>query len=527
MRTRILTLTTTLALFGILAFALALRVYDISARPFHSDEGVNFGFLDDITATGHYPYSHANYHGPLFFYLAYAFHALFGDSELSLRSTSIFASVLSLLALLPLASVLSKRFVIIAWLLFTISASHVFHSRYFIHEMLLLAGTGCAAVGVFCWLARNRVASLYYIAVGLIIVVTTKETWIISAAAVGVAALTISQPRGDFNKLLSQRSAVVLALLATYIVSLAVYSACFTWFGGIVQAGLAIPQWLGRGVGDKGHFKPFLYYLRTVIAQTEPWLLLAPICAVGFELRRAVSLGWKGLQTPESITDRALRFFLVWSLLATIVYSAVPYKTPWLVINLTYPLTLLFALLLDKLWGVIPPLGALALAGISVVSLGSTAIYNYSKLPIALAADSPIRPHPYGRENPYSYVHTSQGMRDFIADLQRYWSKVPNARVLIGVNAYWPIPYYLNDNRKQLAYLSTTDLSAWSAAYDVLVAERSVIWFDTAYVMKEYRFSDVEEARVFFLRPEARGLPRCFTFRSLTPVFGAEVIRCW
>ena len=244
-------------------------------------------------------------------------------------------------------------------------------------------------------------------------------------------------------------------------------------------------------------------------------------------MRRVVTLGWRGALAPESTSDRALRFFLVWSLLATLVYSSVPYKTPWLVINLTYPLTLLTAMLLDKLWGVMSPVGALSLLSITAASLGSTALYNYSKLPIALAADSPIQPHPFGRENPYSYVHTSQGMRDFIADLERYWTKIPEARVLIGVNAYWPLPYYLHAHKKQLAYLATTDLSAWSATYDVLVAERTVIWFDTAYVMKEYRFSDVEEARVFYLRPEARALPRCFTFRSISPILGEELIRCW
>ena len=527
MRPKSSAIGSTILLLMLLAAAIALRVYDISARPFHSDEGVNFGFLNDIATKGYYPYSHANYHGPLFFYLAYAFHSLFGDSELALRGTSIFASVLCLLALLPLCSVLSRRFVVIAWLLLAVSASQVFHSRYFIHEMLLVAGTASAAVGVLTWMLTHRASSFLWIAIGLTVVVTTKETWIISAATVGAAALSISRPRADFSALLSQRSELVLTLLAAYLLSLAVYSACFTWFGGIVEAGLAIPQWLGRGVGDQGHFKPFLYYLGTVILKSEPWLLLAPLCAAGCELFRAMTVSFGEYLRPERPIDRACRFFLVWSVLAALVYSLVPYKTPWLVINLTFPLLLLTALLLDKLWSLLPAASIITISLLLVGSVGSTAALNYSTVPIVLSEESKLHPTPYGRDNPFSYVHTSAGMREFIDELERYFRVAPDAKVLIAVNAYWPLPYYLRAHRTQLAYLQTDDLSLWSASYDVLVAERPVVWFDTAYVMKEYRFSDVEEARVFFRRPELRALPRCFTFRTVNAVLGAETVSCW
>ena len=453
----------------LLAFALMLRIYDISARPFHSDEGVNFGFLNDIATRGYYPYSHLNYHGPLFFYVAYAFKLLFGDSELALRSTSIFAGSLSLLVLLGLRSQISTRFVLIAWALFAVSASHVFHSRYFIHEMLLVAGTGCAAVGALRWILARQVSGLYLIAVALTVVVTTKETWIISAVAVGTAGLAISRPRAELRSLYEQRSHIVLGLLLAYLASLAVYSACFTWFNGIVQAGLAIPQWLGRGVGDTGHFKPFYYYIGPVIAHSEPWLLVALGCGIMFEASRFLTKGKAAFAAPESADDRAVRFLLIWSLLSIIIYSSIPYKTPWLVINLTYPLTLLTAMLLEKLWKLLPTVAIVNLVIVFVLSLGSTAMLNYSVLPFALASDSPLHTRPYGRENPFSYVHTSQGMRDFIEDLERYFEKAPSARVLMAVNAYWPLPYYLRAHSKQLAYLNTSDLSLWSATYDVLV----------------------------------------------------------
>ncbi|MCB0340148.1 MAG: hypothetical protein KDD53_11115, partial [Bdellovibrionales bacterium] len=48
--------------------AYVLRTYEIGLRPLHNDEGVNFYFLQEIGRLGYYPYSHENYHGPLYFY---------------------------------------------------------------------------------------------------------------------------------------------------------------------------------------------------------------------------------------------------------------------------------------------------------------------------------------------------------------------------------------------------------------------------------------------------------------------------
>src|SRR4030042_5232013 len=58
-----------ITLFFILILAFFLRAYLMDLRPLHSDEGVNFMFMDDIIKKGHYQYNPENYHGPTLYYL--------------------------------------------------------------------------------------------------------------------------------------------------------------------------------------------------------------------------------------------------------------------------------------------------------------------------------------------------------------------------------------------------------------------------------------------------------------------------
>jgi predicted membrane-bound mannosyltransferase len=54
----------------ILLAAAVLRLYHLSLKPLHHDEGVNAYFFERLFRHGIYQYDPANYHGPTLYYFA-------------------------------------------------------------------------------------------------------------------------------------------------------------------------------------------------------------------------------------------------------------------------------------------------------------------------------------------------------------------------------------------------------------------------------------------------------------------------
>src|SRR5690242_5154092 len=55
---------------GILASAAFLRLFLLTAKVFHHDEGVNGNFMVTLFRNGYYHYDPGNYHGPSLYYAA-------------------------------------------------------------------------------------------------------------------------------------------------------------------------------------------------------------------------------------------------------------------------------------------------------------------------------------------------------------------------------------------------------------------------------------------------------------------------
>src|SRR5215467_16224381 len=52
------------ACVGLLVVTAGLRLFDLSAKPLHHDEGVNGMFMTTLFRSGYYHYDPSNYHGP-------------------------------------------------------------------------------------------------------------------------------------------------------------------------------------------------------------------------------------------------------------------------------------------------------------------------------------------------------------------------------------------------------------------------------------------------------------------------------
>jgi uncharacterized protein (TIGR03663 family) len=488
--------------------AVWLRVRQIELRPLHNDEGVNYHFLEGIRHNGFFRYSHENYHGPSYFYLSALCTAALGQGELGLRSSAVLAGVATLLLLLALRRSEGDYFVLTAALLCALSSSMVFYSRYAIHETLFVFAGACLALGLYLWLRTEASRYLYAAGLALGVLVATKETFIITLFCIALALLAGFGPRALIHKCARGWQALLQAGLIAAVVIALLFSGGLHWSGGLREMFLAVPQWIGRNRSDVGHFKPFWYYadillgpqLRMALAQ----LVHLDSSAAAKVVEGAESQLWLALaipltyfvSTPLECARRAwgqsnafMRFCGVWALCAFVVYSLVSYKTPWLAISITLPVTLFLAAWIARLAQ--NPSVERWVGGLCVVvalALGARNVWKYNF------------DIPYGRGNPYSYVHTDRGLLRLVRDIEGYRELHPGAKVLVGVSGYWPLPYYLRKLSGDVGYLHTREPESQASNYQIQILDPDLAWKNPRWSGKYYRLSEVQESETYFLR---------------------------
>jgi uncharacterized protein (TIGR03663 family) len=491
----------------VLVLALVLRIYQLEARPLHSDEGVNFHFLEEIKRTGVYPYSHENYHGPAYFWTSYWATRLVGMSVPGLRAAAIVTGILLLLTLLPLRGLAGDSFVLIAALLVAVSPSMIFYSRYGIHETLFLLGSTWFAVSLYTLLVQKQAGLIYAAFLALALMVATKETFVITLACLVLAALTLRGYRSHIAFVRENKQHFLNGSLLFVVITCFIYSSGFRSFRGIREIFLSVPQWVGRGTkSDPGHFKRFGYYLIDVISVTEPCITLVFITAGVLLLFFIIFKPKKTISVVLGERWQLALYLLVWTLSIFLIYSAVPYKTPWLLINLTLP-ALLFtawcvAAMIQSAGPWLRPIGQAVLCFLVLIAAKNTILFNYADGTIPFTSLRVVNGAlPYGPGNPFSYVHTSPGMLELVRDIEQYWRRNPKAKVLVGTDGYWPLPFYLRAKPSQAGYFVPKDIASHSDEYQIIAVDQAKPWENSPWPKKYYRLSDATEAFVYY-KPE-------------------------
>lgn len=475
---------------GLLVLTIIPRIAWIELRPLHHDEGVNFFFIEQIARIGFYQYSHENYHGPLFFYFAALTRSLFGDGVLSLRLPSIIAgSAVCFIPFVFFLRTLSLIPLISTTLLLAMSSSGVFHSRYAIHEILLLLCflSMASAAALFFHERRTAVTTGGIAALAASLCFTTKETTLIVGFATLLSSVAVFGPLRVYTRLLellrfggwwSFGSILLIALL---------FTGGFQWSPGLREFFLAFSQWMSRGVGDTGHFKPWSYYL-VLLWQTEPLLLLAPFVPI---------LGL--IPSVRSALGNSFHYINFFSLLGSIILviqSVIPYKMPWLIIQVSGPLLFSLGLTIGVLIEKIlhhkhrsPLLRGLLLTVVTLPVMLHTYLmlqYNFRR--------------PYGPENPFSYVHTDAGMLRLVDRVSPILAADPSATLLIGVSSYWPLPYYLREfARGQLSYEHTDKMTEQLFSHSLILLDKDIqrkLPTNRCFQQEHYRLSDAQESHL-------------------------------
>lgn len=302
------------ALALLCAFAIFLRSHRIEAMPFHADEAVQAFIFQDLLEKGEYKYDPLHYHGPLPHYLnvlwmgAAGFKKMEELSEWQFRLLPVLAGAGLLIALISFLRRRDFRTVILAVLLAGTAPMLVFFSRMGLHESLfVLCGFLATWAGVaflqkpdwgraFCWGALTA------------LVAANKETWVFFAISWGVAAAV----SGLFRWCVFRYAPLTVGIfLLTVLVLFGSNGFLDFWRSYVVYE------------TNPGHEKPFWYYSEILLPNGkwcgEPWLWLAVIGGIGLLRRRQL----RGM--PKDIS-----FFAVSGLSSILLFSMVPYKTPWL-----------------------------------------------------------------------------------------------------------------------------------------------------------------------------------------------------
>ena len=434
-------------------FALAVvvawlfRCVDLPLKPLHSDESVNGWFTLRLlwpagtfegVNTGYYHYRASDYHGPLLYYVNLVWFWLLGPSDVSLRLGTALTGVLTV-ALLPIyRRMLGGLAVVAAALLLAVQPMDVYFSRTVIHEIYLVFGTLLFVGASWRWLRRGGTGTACLAAVGLVLMFANKETAIISVACVcggaAVAAVALPWTRARLARDDSPPTLAALArhtlrrwpqlLAATvcfWVLMVLFFSSFFTFWEGVKGIFTTYTYWTDYGVTGRNQKKAFPYWLTY-----WPYVWPALVAGAG-EL--AVGLARR---------ERPTLFLGGWFLLSYLVYSAIPYKTPWCLLNVTLPLALLAGCGVGRLWTWARPRSRWLLVGSVAAWLVALTVFGRASY------EQNFERYDDG-SLPYVYVQTVRnymGMVELLWELDEEGDHAGGLSV-VSINAKNPMRWYL------------------------------------------------------------------------------------
>ncbi|MEN6424755.1 MAG: flippase activity-associated protein Agl23 [Phycisphaerales bacterium] len=442
-------------IFVVALGAFSLRAPRLCMRPMHTDEAVHaHKFGRCLLEQGVYVYDPQEYHGPTLNYFT-LIPAWLGCertyaevTEVTLRIVPVVFGTGLILLIAGLAGGLGLAAVAAA-VLAALSPAMVFYSRYYIQEMLL----ACFTLGVIvCGYRYARTRSLVWaLAAGGFagLMHATKETAVIAFGSMVLALALVILTQSGRDRSIPRILAginwlhVLFGIAAAVVVSALLFSVFLRRPVGILDSYRTYATYFGRAGGqDTTHVHPWYYYLQILSYAryahgpiwTEGWIVLLAVVGLAPAVR--------GTQIGR-IDPKLVRFLAIYTLAMTIVYSAIPYKTPWCLLSFLTGLILLAGVGAVALWTwARKPVQRGLLAALAVVAVGHLGFLSY-RANFVFYADS---------RNPYVYAHPTEEIFTAVDAVREYAATTGAGRskdkpVLVAAPGmdYWPLPWYFRD----------------------------------------------------------------------------------
>ena len=443
-----------IAALVILLVAAALRLYLLTEKVFHHDEGVNGNFMTSLFHTGYYRYDPSNYHGPTLYYaalltssIASFFFGKAGLNDFTVRLVTVIFGMGVVWLLLCMKKWLGNFGALSAAALAAVSAGFVFFSRYFIHEILFVFFTLAVVVALLKFSETRRPRYIVLAAASLALLGATKETWIIT---VGVWLIAIpctwlwmkirgrsfwieeddaakaapgSGPavqQSEQAKPWSRTQLAIVAALVFTAVWVTFYSSFFTNFPqGLIDSVKTYNVW--TKTSSAANVYDWTKYFDW-LGRAELPILILGACGIVTALAQAHS--------------RFAVFTAFWSMGTFAAYSLIPYKTPWLALSIILPFVIISGYVFEQLIGrrSLRVVAYLALAIATIVEANQAIEISF------LRYDD--------TSETYSYAHTNRDFLNLIHDIEKIAAGNPAGKE-IGIAEmspeYWPMPWYLRD----------------------------------------------------------------------------------
>lgn len=442
-----------------LLVGLAFRVARLDLRPMHHDEAnqaVKFGTLLE---TGLYRYDPDDHHGPTLYYFTLPSawirgqHTLASLDETTLRVVpAIFGGGLILLFGL-LAGGLGRTAAATSALLAAVSPALTYYGRFYIQESLFVFFALGFVIALGRCAQRPGLASALWAGLFAGLAVATKETWIIvlasALAASALARATISTKPGTPG---AGRPHLAGGLALALAVAALLYSSFCANPSGVLDWLRAIPGYLTRGLDGATHEEAWSYYLRLLslsrsggLVWTEGLVMVLSLAGITFAFARRDAGFWP-------------RYISLYSLIALVVFSLLPYKTPWNLLTFYVGFLVLAGVGADRLFQIARPRAARVL--LPVLLLAATCQLG------AQDWRANFR-YPADPRNPYAYAQTSPDFLHLVTRVSDIAALHPaRARMLVKVIAgpyeQWPLPWYLR---------GMTRVGYWTRAAGAAAAE--------------------------------------------------------
>ena len=429
--------------------AFALRLPRLSQRPMHGDEAVHAVKFGELLEQGTYTYDPHDYHGPTLNYMTLipawlaSVEKLTEVNEFILRIVPVFFGISLVLLLFLTGDALGSKAAVYAGFLTAISPAMVFYSRYYIQEMLLVCFTFGVIISGYKYARSKHISCALLTGIFAGLMHATKETCIIAFGSMVLALLAVLIMQHRKAALIeSVKSLKILHLLAglaaAVIISALFHSSFLTNPGGIADSVRTYMTYFDRAGHNTLHVHPWYYYLKMLIYHqygngpvwTEAFILI--LAVIGF----IAAMTNKG---PSFANIHFLRFIAFYTLIMTLVYSSVSYKTPWCMLGFLHGMILLAgvgAVVLLRLVSKMPARLIIALL-LSVAS-------------IHLARQSYLNSYKYYADssNPYVYAHPTSEIFTVVEKVEYYaLAHTQGHQMYIEVispgHDYWPLPWYL------------------------------------------------------------------------------------
>jgi len=400
----------------------------------HTDEAINGYIVGQLLSGEPFRYDPQDRHGPALSALAWPLARIqgagtFSDlTESELRLTPVLAGTLTIV--LFGAAVGMFEFVpsLIAALLFAFAPLSVYYDRYFIHESLFCTATFGFILSSWRFSETRSSRTAVVAAVCAALMLASKETALLHFFAVIAAALLFglwTRPRRPFGAWV--RPTTLCMAVGTFV---ALEILLYTWFGrnwkALPELWLAVPDTLSRAAGQ-GHAKPFWYFAQLLTSGRSGGILIA-----------LASLGL--LATIRRRDRSAYSYLAIYFCFIAAIYSVIPYKTPWLALNLWLPIAVFAGRGIDLLWRTT----AKHLSFRSAVPLFVILAALIAAL-IGLDTRQWVFLHPAEEKNPYAYAHTTDDILGLPTEISEMAKRdgIPNPRIAVIASDPWPLPWYL------------------------------------------------------------------------------------